>query len=71
MLFRLGGAVCQLRCAAGAGCTTLGCAWSSLRRRPTGGRGMELFGPGQGWAQSHKSATPAVGGHADIELAVS
>jgi hypothetical protein len=26
-----------------------------------GGGGMELFGLGQDWAQSHKSATPAVG----------
>jgi hypothetical protein len=31
--------------------------------------GMVLFGLGQGWAQSHKSATPTVGGHADTELA--
>lgn len=31
---------------------------------------MELFGLGQGWAQSLKSVTPAVGDHADTELAV-
>ena len=34
------------------------------------GGGMVLFGLGQGWAQSHKSVTPAVGDHADTELAV-
>ncbi len=34
------------------------------------GGGMVLFGLGQSWAQSHESATPSVGGHADTELAV-
>jgi hypothetical protein len=31
---------------------------------------MVLFGLGQSWAQSHESATPTYGGHADTELAV-
>ena len=34
------------------------------------GCGMVLFGLGQSWAQSHESATPTYGGHADTELAV-
>lgn len=50
---------------------TLGCAEVMPPPRPDRlGGGMELFGLGQGWAQSHKSATPSVGGHADTELAV-
>src|ERR687892_4700 len=56
---------------ASAVCSTLGCAWTCLRHAPVGsGGGMVLFGLGRGWAQSHESATPTVGGHADTELAV-
>jgi len=56
---------------ASAVCSTLWCAWSCLRHAPDRpGGGMVLFGLGQSWAQSHKSATPSVGGHADLELAV-
>ena len=50
-----------------------GVQWSCLRHRPSDrfrGGGMVLFGLGQSWAQSHESATPSVGGHADTELAV-
>jgi len=55
----------------GAGCNTLGCAEVMPSPRPDRcGGGMELFGLGQGWAQSHKSVAPAVGDHADTELAV-
>ena len=61
------------RVAASAVGSTLGCAWSCLRHVPGGrlpGGGMVLFGLGQSWAQSHESVTPAVGDHADLELAV-
>lgn len=61
----------RLRVPAGAGGSTLGCAEVMPSPRPDRlGDGMELFGLGQGWAQSHKSVTPAVGDHADTELAV-
>ena len=58
---------------AGAGCNTLGCAEVMPSPSPLGSApwgGMVLFGLGQSWAQSHESATPSVGGHADTELAV-
>jgi len=58
-------------CTASAVGSTLECAWPCPRHAPVGsGGGMVLFGLGRGWAQSHESATPAVGGHADLELAV-
>jgi hypothetical protein len=59
---------------AGAGCIDAGVCRGHAFAIAAGDRssegGMVLFGLGQSWAQSHESATPTVGGHADTELAV-